>query len=46
MKIRFKCKLGKNDIDWYNPYGNQTTHFINCTESLNVPNSSYNHKKK
>jgi hypothetical protein len=34
-----------SDIEWSNPYGDQTTHFVNCTESPNVPNFSYNCKK-
>jgi hypothetical protein len=33
------------DIDWFNPYGDQVTHFIICTKSLNAPNS-YNCQKK
>ncbi len=31
--------LGRSDI-------NSSTHFVNCTKSLNVPNFSNNHKKK
>jgi hypothetical protein len=38
-------KHGGSDIDWFNFCGNQTTHFVNCIESLNVPNLSCNHKK-
>jgi hypothetical protein len=38
-------KLRGSDIDWLNPYGNQATHFVSFTKSLNVPNSSNNHKK-
>jgi hypothetical protein len=38
-------KLGGSDIDWSNPYGNKATHFISCTKSLNVVNSSCNKKK-
>jgi len=34
-----------SDINWFNPYGNQATHFIDYTENPNVPNSSYNCKK-
>jgi hypothetical protein len=37
--------LRGNDIEWSNPYGNRTTHFIACTKSLNDKNSCYNHKK-
>jgi hypothetical protein len=38
-------KLGRNDIDLFNPCWDQTTHFVNYIESPNVPNSSYNCKK-
>jgi len=38
-------KHGRNDINWFNPYGNQFTHFVNYTKSLNASNSSCNHKK-
>jgi len=38
-------KLRGSDIDWFDPYGNKTTHFIDCIKSLNVVNSSCNHKK-
>jgi hypothetical protein len=24
-------KLGKSDIKWFNPYGDQATHFTSCT---------------
>ncbi len=34
-----------SDIDWFNPYGNYVTYFIDCTESLNVVDSSCNHQK-
>jgi hypothetical protein len=39
-------KLGGSDIDWFNPYGDQMTHFVRCTKSFNAPNFSYNRKKK
>jgi len=39
-------KPGRNDIDWSNLCEDQVTHLTGCTKSLNVPNSSYNHKKK
>ncbi len=36
-KIEFKCKKSwMNDIDWSNPYGDQTTHFVGYIESLNA----------
>jgi len=38
-------KLRSSDIKWSNPYGNQVTHFITCTESINAENFFYNHKK-
>ncbi len=38
-------QLGGSDIDWFNPYENQTKHFTGCIESPNVPNSFCNHKK-
>jgi hypothetical protein len=38
-------KLGGSDIKWSNPYGNETTHFVGCTENPNAENSSCNHKK-
>jgi hypothetical protein len=34
-----------SDINWFNVCGNQATHFVDCNESLNVPNFSYNRKK-
>jgi hypothetical protein len=37
-------KLGGNDIELSNPFGDQATHFTGCTKSPNVDNSSYNHK--
>jgi hypothetical protein len=39
-------ELKGSDINWSNPYGNQTTHFVSCTESFNPPNFSCNWKKK
>jgi hypothetical protein len=38
-------KQRKSFIKWSNPRGNQATHFISCTKSLNVENSYYNRKK-
>jgi hypothetical protein len=38
-------KHGRNDIDWFNPYENQTTHFVDYIESPNAPNSFYNSQK-
>jgi hypothetical protein len=38
-------KLRGSDTYWFNPCGNQVTHFINCTKNLNAPNSSCNCKK-
>jgi hypothetical protein len=38
-------KPGGNDIDWFNPYGNQTTHFDGYTKNPNVDNSSCNHEQ-
>jgi len=38
-------KLGGSDIKWSKPYGNQITHFIDCTESISVENFFFNHKK-
>jgi hypothetical protein len=37
-------KLGRIDIEWSNPYGDQATHYIACIESLNANNSCYNRK--
>jgi hypothetical protein len=37
-------KLEISDINWSNPCGNQATHFTNYIESLNAPNSSYDHQ--
>jgi len=34
-----------SDIDWSNPCGDKATHFVNCTESPNLLNFSYNRKK-
>jgi hypothetical protein len=34
-----------NDIYWFNPYGDQATHFIGYIENPNASNSSYNCKK-
>jgi len=42
LKIR---KLEGNDIEWSNPYGNQTIHFVDYIESPNVKNYKYNCKK-
>ncbi len=39
-------KLGRIDIDLFNPYGDQTTHFVDYIKSFNASNSSYNCKKK
>jgi hypothetical protein len=38
-------KLKGSDIEWSNPCGEQTTHFIGCTENPKVKNSCCNHKK-
>jgi hypothetical protein len=38
-------KLRRSDINYFNPYGNQGTQFVSFIESLDAPNSSYNHKK-
>ncbi len=38
-------KPRKNDIHWFNPCGNQTTHFVGCIKSFNVENFCCNHKK-
>jgi hypothetical protein len=32
-------KLGKSDIEWSNPCGDQVTHFVGYIESLNAKNS-------
>jgi hypothetical protein len=37
-------KLGRNYIEWFNPCGDQTTHFDTYIENPNVDNSSCNHK--
>jgi hypothetical protein len=42
-----KSKLGVKkregiDIKWFNPCGNQATHFVGYIESPNIKNSSYN----
>jgi dUTPase len=34
-----------SEIDWFNRCGNYATHFVDCIESPNVVNSSYNCKK-
>jgi hypothetical protein len=36
-------KLGRNDIEWSLPYGDQTTHFATCIKNPNVTYSFYNH---
>ncbi len=38
-------KLRKCDIEWSNPCGDQATHFVGYTKSLNVKNFYCNHKK-
>ncbi len=38
-------KSGGSDIEWFNPCGDQATHFTNCTESPNVKNSNCKCKK-
>jgi len=38
-------KHGGNDMDRFNPCGNQVTHFINWMENLNVANFAYKQKK-
>ncbi len=45
-----KLELGvrkpqRNDIKWSNPWGDQATHFVGCTERPNADNYSYNRKK-
>ncbi len=47
LEYNMSCvrKHGGNDMDESNPYGDQTTHFINWVESLNATNSTYNRKK-
>ncbi len=37
-KLRIR-KPRRNYIKWYNPYGDQTTHFVGYIESFNVENS-------
>jgi hypothetical protein len=45
-KLEFEVKkLGKSDIKWSNPYGDQITHFTSYIESLNVKNFFCNCKK-
>jgi hypothetical protein len=39
-------KLGKNDIEWSNPYGDHATHFVHYIEIPNVEHSYYNNIKK
>jgi hypothetical protein len=34
-----------SDIEWFNPYGNQTTHFVGYIKRPNVKNSYCNRKK-
>jgi hypothetical protein len=43
-KIKSK-KQEKNDIEWSNPCGDQTTHFVNCTKNFNAENYYSNCKK-
>jgi hypothetical protein len=38
-------KHGRNDMDKFNPCGNQVTQFISWMENLNVANFAYKHKK-
>jgi len=38
-------KLRGGYIEWSNPYGDQATHFVGCTESFSAENSSCNCKK-
>jgi hypothetical protein len=45
---KIKPKLGvktsrESDIKWSNPYGDQTTHFVDYIKSLNIENSCCNH---
>jgi hypothetical protein len=35
-----------SDINWSNICGDKTTHLVDCIESHNTPNSSYNKKKR
>ncbi len=47
LEYNMSCvkKHGVSYMDESNPYGDQTTHFINWMESPNATNSTYNHKK-
>ncbi len=38
-------KLGRSEMDRFNPCGDQTTHFTSQMENLDVTNFAYNHKK-
>jgi hypothetical protein len=38
-------KSKRNDIEWFNSYGNQITHFIGCTKRPNAENFYCNYKK-
>jgi hypothetical protein len=42
LRIR---KLGGSDLEWSNPCGDQTSHFVGYTKSPNVQNSCNNCKK-
>ncbi len=46
QKPKLVRKLGRNDIKWSNPYGDQVTHFTSYTKSFNAKFFYCNHKKK
>jgi hypothetical protein len=35
LELRIR-KPKRNDTKWFNPCGDQTTHFVGCTKSLDV----------
>jgi hypothetical protein len=39
-------KHGRNNINGYNPYGNQTIHYACKMENPNVVNFAYDHKRQ
>jgi len=39
-------KPKRSDINRFNVCGDQTTHLVDCIESLNMPNSFYNNKNE
>jgi hypothetical protein len=43
-KLRIK-KPRRSDIKWSNPCGDQTTHFVSCTENFNAQNFCSNCRK-